>query len=247
MYSQREEKGCTTWYRDRRSVGAQCLCLLTAMLTMKICVQVFIISGFWRSPFLITISISIASCPSITWTEPSLSPLSHSYSTSSMKQMHLRSTPLSQGLLASSTSGKLWYGIVLHLDVSLYLLLSYRFKLIFDLSVVTIGCFYFEGSDCETYKFVFDQLQEAVEITTDLPMCFKQLTPRGYLLAMNTDMEAAQVLGAVICLWRQMFQATVVSTPQTQQSWFNYSPKHVQLTCTGILIKIISVTTSDHV
>ena len=90
--------------------------------------------------------------------------------------------------------------MVLHLDVSLYLLLSYRFKLIFDLSVVTIGCFYFEGSDCETYKFVFDQLQEAVETTTDLPMCFKQLTPRGYLLAMNTDMEAAQVLGAVICL-----------------------------------------------
>ena len=156
----------------------------------------FIISGCWRSPFCMMISISIVSCPSITQTEPSSSPLSHSYSASPTKQMHLRSTPLSQGLLASSMSGKLWYGIVLHLNVSLYLLLSYKFKLISDLSVVTIGCFYFEGSDHETYKFVFNQLQEAVEITTGLPMRFKQLTPGGNLLAMNTDMKAAQVLGA---------------------------------------------------
>jgi hypothetical protein len=42
---------------------------------------------------------------------------------------------------------------------------------------------------------MFNELQLLTEVLTGKPLWFKQLTPGGNLLAMNTDMEAAQVLG----------------------------------------------------
>ena len=63
-------------------------------------------------------------------------------------------------------------------------------------SVITIGRVYVNRADRAHYKLLFDELQHAVEVLTKKPMRFQRLTRGGTLLAMNVDLEAAQVLGA---------------------------------------------------
>ena len=62
--------------------------------------------------------------------------------------------------------------------------------------VVTIGRAYIDRADRGHYKLLFDEVQSAVEKLTGRPIRFKRLTRGGNLLAMNVDLEAAQVLGA---------------------------------------------------
>jgi hypothetical protein len=62
--------------------------------------------------------------------------------------------------------------------------------------VVTIGRAYIDRADRGHYKLLFDEVQSAVLKLTGRPMRFKRLTRGGNLLAMNVDLEAAQVLGA---------------------------------------------------
>jgi hypothetical protein len=58
-----------------------------------------------------------------------------------------------------------------------------------------IGRIYTNRADTDYYKCMLDELQWLTEVLTGKPLWFKRLTPGGNLLAMNTDMEVAQVLG----------------------------------------------------
>jgi len=62
--------------------------------------------------------------------------------------------------------------------------------------VITVGRVYVNRADRAHYKLLFDELQHAVEVLTKKPMRFQRLTRGGTILAMNVDLEAAQVLGA---------------------------------------------------
>ncbi|KAJ3716985.1 hypothetical protein C8R42DRAFT_724623 [Lentinula raphanica] len=61
---------------------------------------------------------------------------------------------------------------------------------------VTIGRVYITRKDTETYKCLFDNLQELVQHLTQKPMRFKALSHEGNLLALGTDMELALIQGA---------------------------------------------------
>ncbi|KAJ3821622.1 hypothetical protein F5880DRAFT_800238 [Lentinula raphanica] len=61
---------------------------------------------------------------------------------------------------------------------------------------VTIGRVYITRKDVETYKCLFDQLQELCEYLTKKPLRFKALSRDGNLLALGTDMELAMIQGA---------------------------------------------------
>jgi hypothetical protein len=62
--------------------------------------------------------------------------------------------------------------------------------------VVTIGHIYINSASHAFYKYLFDEVQKAVLSLTGRPMCFKRLSPGGNLLALNVDLEEAQVLAA---------------------------------------------------
>jgi hypothetical protein len=64
-------------------------------------------------------------------------------------------------------------------------------------SVVTIGRAYVDHADCAHYKLLFDKVQFIVQKLMGRRIQFKQLSPGGNILAINVDLEAAQVLGAV--------------------------------------------------
>ncbi|KAJ3725287.1 hypothetical protein C8R42DRAFT_640174 [Lentinula raphanica] len=61
---------------------------------------------------------------------------------------------------------------------------------------VTIGRVYITRKDVETYKCLFDHLQELTEHLTKKPLRFKALSRNGNLLALGTDMELAMIQGA---------------------------------------------------
>ena len=63
------------------------------------------------------------------------------------------------------------------------------------MSVVTIGCAYVDRADQAHYKLLFDEVQAIVQKLTGQPIRFKRLSQGGNILAMNVDLEAAQVLG----------------------------------------------------
>jgi hypothetical protein len=63
-------------------------------------------------------------------------------------------------------------------------------------SVVTIGRAYVDRADRAHYKLLFDEVQSIVQKLTGQPIRFKRLSQGGNILAMNVDLEAAQVLGA---------------------------------------------------
>lgn len=62
--------------------------------------------------------------------------------------------------------------------------------------MVTIGRIYINRADRAHYKILFDEVQKAVQTLTGRPLRFKRLSEGGNLLALNVDLEAAQVLGA---------------------------------------------------
>lgn len=64
------------------------------------------------------------------------------------------------------------------------------------IKVVTIGQVYINAADCTHYKLLFDEVQKAVQSFMSCPPRFKRLSPDGNILALNVDLEAAQVLRA---------------------------------------------------
>ncbi|KAJ6592738.1 hypothetical protein B0H19DRAFT_1365112 [Mycena capillaripes] len=63
-------------------------------------------------------------------------------------------------------------------------------------SAVTIARAYVNGASTEFYERLYDEFQSVKMDLTGKPVAFKRFVKGGNLLAMNSDMEGAQVLGA---------------------------------------------------
>ncbi|KAJ6565951.1 hypothetical protein DFH09DRAFT_1472832 [Mycena vulgaris] len=61
---------------------------------------------------------------------------------------------------------------------------------------VTIARAYINGASTDFYERLYDEFQSIKLETTGKPVAFKRFVPNGNIIAMNSDMEGAQVLGA---------------------------------------------------
>jgi hypothetical protein len=73
---------------------------------------------------------------------------------------------------------------------------SIQLIMIFFYTAVTIGRVYTNHANRAHYKLLFDELQKVIVAVTGRSLRFRQFSQGGTLLALNVDMEAAQVLGA---------------------------------------------------
>jgi len=71
---------------------------------------------------------------------------------------------------------------------------------------------YLNKFDAASYKLMFDFTQELVQTLTERPLSFRRLRSGGNLLAMNVDMEIAQVQG---------FGASILQTNDAEYSKIN--------------------------
>ncbi|KAJ7799947.1 hypothetical protein B0H13DRAFT_2390684 [Mycena leptocephala] len=61
---------------------------------------------------------------------------------------------------------------------------------------VTIACAYVNGASADFFERLYDAFQAVKLQVTGKPLAFKRFVKGGNIIAMNSDMEAAQVLGA---------------------------------------------------
>ncbi|KAJ7709266.1 hypothetical protein B0H16DRAFT_1481051 [Mycena metata] len=67
---------------------------------------------------------------------------------------------------------------------------------------VTIARAYVNGASAQFYERLFDEFRAVKLELTAKPIAFKRLVKRGNIIAMNSDMEAAQVLGGARSLFK---------------------------------------------
>jgi hypothetical protein len=67
---------------------------------------------------------------------------------------------------------------------------------IWDILAVTIACAYVNGASADFFERLYDAFQAVKLQVTGKPLAFKRFVKGGNIIAMNSDMEAAQVLGA---------------------------------------------------
>jgi electron transfer flavoprotein alpha subunit len=84
---------------------------------------------------------------------------------------------------------------------------------IWDLLAVTIDRAYLNGASADFFERLYDACQAVKLQVTGKPLAFKRFVKGGNIIAMNSEMEATQVLGAARSFFKSNDPEISADTP----------------------------------